>query len=233
MTMSDARAQPPVLLLHGWGSTAQRTWASTKLRHDLDRAGREVILVDLPGHGPAGGPHEPNDYRDFTALAAERVPEGPLDGIGFSLGGKTLLWLEAMRPGWFRRIVVGGVGDNIFRGENGETFAAAVQQGPNDDQPAQLRQIVTEAVESGNDLAAISAVIRRPSTAPAPEAFASIRARTLVVNGAQDAVAGEAAQLQASVPSIETLELPDLGHVGLVDDARFQTAAARFILETS
>ena len=41
----------PVLLVHGWGSSFERTWVATGVSALLEDAGREVIGVDLLGHG--------------------------------------------------------------------------------------------------------------------------------------------------------------------------------------
>jgi pimeloyl-ACP methyl ester carboxylesterase len=86
----------PLLLVHGLGSTS-RVWGPVLA---MLRAEREVIAVDLPGHGGAA---TEGDSGSFTGLA--RSLEGFLDAeglagcdmVGSSLGGQ--LVLEMARRG--------------------------------------------------------------------------------------------------------------------------------------
>lgn len=50
-----------------------------------------------------------------STYVLERLGEQPVDAIGFSLGARTLLALALDHPDRFRRIVLAGVGDNLFR----------------------------------------------------------------------------------------------------------------------
>ena len=49
----------PIVLVHGWGGSFQTTWRQSGFTELLADAGREVIGVDLLGHGDAPKPHEP------------------------------------------------------------------------------------------------------------------------------------------------------------------------------
>ena len=53
---------PPVLLLHGFGTTAATTWGENGWIDLLTDSGRTVIAVDLLGHGTAPTPHDPAAY---------------------------------------------------------------------------------------------------------------------------------------------------------------------------
>ncbi|MFT4212576.1 MAG: alpha/beta fold hydrolase, partial [Microbacterium sp.] len=46
-------AGPPVILLHGFASAGTADWPADGLPAHLARAGRDVLVVDLPGHGAA------------------------------------------------------------------------------------------------------------------------------------------------------------------------------------
>ena len=106
----------PVVLVHGWGGSFATTWQGPGWEALLEDAGRSVIGVDLLGHGTAPKPHEPEAYTDLTARISEALPgEGQVGAIGFSLGAATLLELACRVPDRFGRIVVGGVGANLFR----------------------------------------------------------------------------------------------------------------------
>ncbi|MEK0443191.1 MAG: hypothetical protein RL507_44, partial [Actinomycetota bacterium] len=100
--------RPPVLLVHGWAGSFDRTWVRGGLVDLLRDTGRDVLAFDLPGHGTAAKSHDPADYADlassvFTRLdassgatdavtsSAANTRTQPVDAIGFSLGAITLL----------------------------------------------------------------------------------------------------------------------------------------------
>ena len=106
----------PVVLVHGWGGSFATTWQGPGWEALLQDAGRSVIGVDLLGHGTAPKPHEPEAYADLTTRISEVLPaEGQVDAIGFSLGRGHAAGAGLPGPRRFGRIVVGGVGANLFR----------------------------------------------------------------------------------------------------------------------
>lgn len=108
---------PPVVLVHGFGTSARRTWGSLGWLDLLREAGREVHAPDLLGHGEAPKPRDPAAYVDLEQWVAQRLPTGPIDAIGFSLGARLLLGVASENPDRFRRLVVAGVGRNIIGGD--------------------------------------------------------------------------------------------------------------------
>ena len=53
MTQDQA---PPVLLVHGFASSAEHNWRHPGWLDLLADCGRETIAIDLPGHGTAPKP---------------------------------------------------------------------------------------------------------------------------------------------------------------------------------
>src|SRR5579862_2072740 len=101
----------PVLLVHGFASSFERNWREPGWVDVLEEEGHRVVGVDLLGHGEAPKPTDPEAYRDLERGVESMLSEsGPVDAIGFSLGGQLLLRVGASHPGRFRRIVTGGVG---------------------------------------------------------------------------------------------------------------------------
>src|SRR6185369_11598179 len=106
----------PVLLVDGFAPSYEHGWARYGWPDLLADAGREVIGVDLLGHGTAAKPHDPAAYADLgESLARARAGYPVVDAIGFSLGAIELLRLAARAPGSFGRLVVMGVGDRVMR----------------------------------------------------------------------------------------------------------------------
>src|ERR1700757_3841191 len=98
---------PPVLLVHGFASSAEHNWRLPGWLDLLADCGRETIAVDLPGHGTAPKPADPAGDQGGGGRGppAARGRE-PLDAIGFSAGAHVLLRLAADQPGTFRRLAL-------------------------------------------------------------------------------------------------------------------------------
>ena len=63
---------PPVLLVHGFASSAEHNWRQPGWLDLLADCGRETIAVDLPGHGRAPRPADPAGYHDIEAPRGRR-----------------------------------------------------------------------------------------------------------------------------------------------------------------
>lgn len=223
-------APPPVLLVHGFASSYERNWREPGWVDILADEGREVIGFDLPGHGEADKPHDPEAYTGMEAAVASVLPvEGEVDAIGFSLGGQLLLRVASEQPGRFRRIVVGGVGDNIFRHDDPEAAARAIETGSvSEGDPGVAAAFAVFATAPGNDPAALAACLRRPRDPVTPDELAGATVPVLVVLGDRD-FAGPADKLMAALPSGRLATLAGADHFGTPKDFRFIEAAMDFI----
>jgi pimeloyl-ACP methyl ester carboxylesterase len=107
------QGEPLVLLHGGLGAGAQGEPAAF--------AGRRVIAVDLPGHGASPDPGRP--LRAETAAdAMAEVISGPVDVLGYSLGGMTALRLAIQHPQLVRRLILVSV---AFRRDGSHPEAVA------------------------------------------------------------------------------------------------------------
>ena len=223
-------ANPPVLLVHGFASSFDRNWRDTGWVDLLGEAGREVIAVDLLGHGSAPKPHEPEAYRDLDGDVRRALPaEGPVDAVGFSMGAALLLAVAASQPERFSRLVVGGVGANLFRSSDPEPAAKAVLTGKaDDDAPAAAQAFARFASAPGNDGAALAACLRRPTAPLRPSDLATVACPVLVVLGDRD-FAGPADPLVDALPDATLVTLHGADHFGTPKDFRFLDHALRFL----
>lgn len=106
----------PLVLLHGFFSSAQVNWIRYGHAALLADAGFRVIMPDLRAHGESAKPHDPAAYPkdaladDGLALIAELgLQDGAYDLGGYSLGGRTTarMLVRGARPG---RAIVAGMG---------------------------------------------------------------------------------------------------------------------------
>jgi pimeloyl-ACP methyl ester carboxylesterase len=220
-------AQPPVVLVHGLGSSFEHGWRAPGWIDLLSDAGRTVIPVDLLGHGTADAPHEPEAYADLEQHVARALPGEPVDAIAFSLGAQLCLRLAAADASRFHRLVVIGVGANLFGTDGGERLAVAFERGVDEDDIA-ARVFVSVAEQAGNDRLAMAACLRRPLRPYTPEELARVTCPVLVVIGDRD-FAGPADPLVAALPDVELVTLRGVDHFQSSRDFGAIDAALEFI----
>ena len=202
----------PVLLLHGFTGSVESTWAPTGIIELLTDAGREVIAWDLPGHGSAEKHHDPAAYADMEKELVARLPEGSVDGVGFSMGARTLLCMAAIAPDKFGKLVVSGVGRNLFERdeEQAERIAKGVQ-GEADDDDVHAQTFARYAAEPDQDGVALAAFMRRKHHPLGENEFAQITHPVRVVLGTED-FAGPADPLLNALTDVTYTELRGCDH---------------------
>lgn len=220
---------PPVILVHGFATSAARTWGDNGWLDILGDTGREVSAPDLLGHGTAERPTDPAAYDELEAHLLRRLPAEPVDAVGFSLGARTLLVLAGAHPERFHSLVVAGVGANLFRhdGTSAE-LADAVEAGAASDDPT-VRYFAQLAEAPDQDPAALAALMRRPHPAPlTDEALGRITCPVLVVLGDQD-FAGPADPLLDRLPHARLVTLRGVDHFATPKSFGFIDAVVDFL----
>ena len=216
-----------VLLVHGFTTSASRTWREPGWIDLISEAGRSVIAPDLLGHGDAPKPHDVEAYEQVEALVAEQLPDGPVDAIGYSAGAGVVLSLAMERPERFRKIVLGGVGKSLFEERTGSPILDAIE-GRGDESDRVAMHFKSLAESDGNDPRALAAFIKRPRRAITPEMLAAVTSPTLVVIGDQD-FAGPAEPLAEALANGTAVTLPGVDHFGLPKAFPFLERALDFI----
>lgn len=95
----------PVLLLHGWGTSAE-LFAPI---FDGLQGGHRLIAPDLPGFGDTDAPAQPwsvHDYAAWVVALLDRLGVTQCDVIGHSNGGRIGIVLAAEHPERVRRLVL-------------------------------------------------------------------------------------------------------------------------------
>ncbi len=123
----------PLLVLHGGLGSSNLFGPSPALLG----AGRQVIAVDLHGHGrtPLGDrPISLIDMGDDMAVLLERLGYGQVDAIGYSLGAGVAFRLAVQHPELVRRLVLVSAGfrpDGFYaemRSQQAQMSAAAAER---------------------------------------------------------------------------------------------------------
>jgi pimeloyl-ACP methyl ester carboxylesterase len=228
-TSSDGRAADlPVVMVHGWGGSFRTTWQQPGWEALLGDIGRRVVGVDLLGHGSNAKPHEVEAYHDLTTAITDAVPEGRFDAVGFSLGSLTLLELACRVPERIGRLVVSGIGTNVFDDTPRDDLADAVVRGAHPESTAIERQFAGYARDDGNDPVALAACLRAARPKLTAERLAAVTCPTLVALGDRDFV-WPADELVAALPDARLVVLPGCDHFATPENFRFIDAVLDFL----
>jgi len=225
----------PVALVHGWGGSFETTWQRSGFTALLEDAGRPVIGIDLLGHGRAPKPHDPAAYADLTGRVFDALPDEPVDAVGFSLGAMTLLRAAQRQPGRFGRLVLAGIGKNVFDRdtEATERIVAGLEHtiagGDIGDLELPVRLFVQYAQQPGNDLVALTAVMQqRPTDGFSRDDLTAITCPVLVVVGSEDFV-HPADDLVDALPDGRGVTLRNVDHFATPEAFGFIDAALEFL----
>ena len=218
-----------MVLVPGFATSAARTWGDNGWLDLLNDIGRDAVALDVLGSGSAHKPHDPAAYDDLENELFERFPSGPIDGIGFSLGARTLLLLAAEHPERFNSLIVAGVGRNLFeRDQTGDSIAAAID-GTGDSEDPTVRYFVQLSQAPDQDPAALAAFMRRDGRSQiTPELLSRITCPVLVVLGDRD-FAGPADPLLEALGDARLVTLRNVDHFATPKDFGFIDAALEFL----
>ena len=223
----------PVVLIHGYFSTALVNWIRYGHAEKVAAAGFRVIMPDLRGHGDSARPHDAASYppdvlmRDGMALIAH-LGLSEYDLGGYSLGGRTVVRMLAggAAP---RRVVIAGMGLQGLTDTQGRgtyfrrvlTNLGSFERGSS--------EWMTEAFlkTTKGDPEALLRILDTFVDTPR-EAIARIAQPALVLSGVEDDDNGPAAELAALLPAGRLVEVPG-NHMSAVTRRELGQAIAEFL----
>jgi len=228
----------PIVLVHGFASTAQVNWVHPGWVATLTRAGRRVVALDNRGHGASSKLYDPSAYDsarmadDIVALI-DHLELGHADVMGYSMGARIVAFFALFHRNRLRRAVLGGLGIHLVEGVGGSESIAAALEAPSlaDVHDARGRMFRAFAEQTKSDLKALAACARGSRKTLTPEELALIGAPVLVAVGTNDTIAGSAQELASLLPKGRALEIPGRDHMLAVGDKVFKQAVLRFLEE--
>jgi pimeloyl-ACP methyl ester carboxylesterase len=230
---------PPVLMLHGFGSSRMQNWKSTGWYAGLTEAGFSIVAMDCRGHGDSGKPHAPSAYgHDRMADDAVAVMDaaGLTDPfvLGYSMGGFIALRLLATHPARVRRLALAGVGENYLKDSLTSPAArAALADALMIDDAAAItdpraRMFRAFADQPGKDRLALAACMRAMSPHLPLATLAAMMRPILVVDGEMDDTAGRAEPLALALGNAKAVTIPGRDHMSAVGDRGTRRAVIDF-----
>lgn len=223
----------PLLLLHGYMSSAATNWVRYGHAALLADAGFRVIMPDLRGHGESGAPIDPAFYPpDVLAADALRIVAalglGDYDLGGYSLGGRTVarMLVKGARP---RRAVIAGMGlDGLTAPGSRADFFRRVLGDPAGHRPGSPEYLAAAFLKTtGGNPAALRALLDSFVDTPVA-ALAAFDLPVAVVCGSEDADNGSAAALADALPDGRLVTIPG-NHMSAVTKPALGQAIADFL----
>ncbi|MHB0957077.1 MAG: alpha/beta fold hydrolase [Pirellulaceae bacterium] len=241
----------PVLLIHGYGVTAEINWRLPGMVSALAKRYR-VHVLDVRGHGSSGKPHDPAQYgvkmvADVMRLMDHlEIPQAHL--VGYSMGGFILMRMMVSDPQRFLSATLGGSG-GIRQGFPlwpwTERLAALLNQGMSYSEanivaaPAALHrslsrpeQMLIRALPDSNDPLAMAAVIESWRELEIDEEQLRLfRTPTLVVFGSLEIpqTVEYIKRLGTILPQATVHEIPGTNHFDTVISQEFQDVTKEFL----
>jgi pimeloyl-ACP methyl ester carboxylesterase len=227
---------PPILLIHGFASTAHVNWRDTGWVKTLTDAGRQVISLDNRGHGDSQKLYDPAQYsapgmaEDGLRLL-DHLGIGKADVMGYSMGARISAFLTIGHPDRVRRAVFAGLASRMIAGVGGgpaiaEALEAASLAEVTDPVARAFRMF---AEQNKGDLKSLAACMRSARPKITADALATIRVPVLVVAGDRDEMAGTVDGLAAVIPGARGVVLKGRNHMNAVGDKDFKQAVLAFL----
>jgi pimeloyl-ACP methyl ester carboxylesterase len=228
----------PIVLVHGFASTAEVNWVYPGWVATLTAAGRRVIALDNRGHGASSKLYDPAAYHgarmadDIRALL-DHLELLRADVMGYSMGARIAAFFALAHSQRLRRAIFGGLGIHLVHGVGLPQSIAEALEAPSlaDVHDATGRMFRAFAEQTKSDLKALAACVRGSRQTLTRAEVASIRAPVLVAVGSKDVIAGSPHELATLMPCGRALDIPGRDHMLAVGDKVFKQAVLAFLAE--
>ncbi|MBP1886954.1 alpha/beta fold hydrolase [Sinorhizobium mexicanum] len=228
----------PILLIHGFASSANVNWVYPGWLKTLGDAGYRVIALDNRGHGKSSKPYDPSLYHpqqmagDAAALLAH-LGIGKAHVMGYSMGARISAFLALAHPDRVRSLVFGGLGIGMVTGAGDWDPIADALLAPSLESVTHPRGRMFRAFadQTKSDRQALAACISTSRDLLSPEEMARIDVPVLIGVGTKDEIAGSAQELAALMPRAKALDIPGRDHMLAVGDRVFKKAVLEFLGE--
>jgi pimeloyl-ACP methyl ester carboxylesterase len=226
----------PIVLVHGFASTADVNWVGPGWVSTLKRARRRVIALDNRGHGHSSKLYDPTAYHsvcmaeDVRALL-DHLAIGRADVMGYSMGARICAFLALEHGERVRSAVFGGLGIHLVRSAGLPENIAEALEAPSlaHVQDPYGRMFRAFSDQTHSDLRALAACIRGSRQSLRAEQVAKIQAPALIAVGTKDPIAGSAQELAGLMPEARAFDIPGRDHMLSVGDKRFKEEVLSFL----
>lgn len=228
----------PVLMVHGFSSSARRNWLDAGWDRAFADAGLRGVALDLRGHGESDRPPHGYDVARFiddvdAVLEATGLGATGLERpgyLGYSMGARLGWRYAAAHPTAFSALVLGGLpAGDPFRGLDADAARAAIARGePADGAAGFVVQLATALPE--NDTDALVALAEEVAHTPF-EASETLTTPTLLMTGDRDVHASDTETLLPRLADGRFEPIPGRNHINAITSRAFKQHATAFLVE--
>ncbi|WP_455479910.1 alpha/beta fold hydrolase [Bartonella sp. B23] len=226
----------PILLIHGFGSSAWVNWYATGWFRTLTEARYRVIALDNRGHGDSAKSYDPSFYTP-QAMAGDAVrllqhlELSKAHVMGYSMGARISAFMALLYPTYVHSVIFGGLGIGMVTGAGdwqpiAEALLAEDISTITNPRGLMFRKFADQTKSDRRALAAC--VITSKQELTASEVY-KIKQPTLVAVGSLDEIGGAAEPLAALLPHGEALPIPDRDHMLAVGDKVYKKGVIDFL----
>ena len=228
----------PVLLIHGFASSAFVNWVQPGWVQTLTDAGYSIVAIDNRGHGGSQKLHDTAAYTpekmagDARALL-DHLGIARAHVMGYSMGARISAFLALAAPERVHSLVLGGLGMGLIHGvgEWDPIADALLAQDASTVTHPRGKMFRDFADRTKSDRIALAACIRTSRSEITEAQARSITQPVLVGVGTKDDLAGDAHGLAALFPNGRALDIPGRDHMLAVGDRVFKKAVIQFLAE--
>ncbi|BBL53389.1 alpha/beta hydrolase [Bartonella quintana] len=226
----------PILLIHGFGSSARVNWYATGWFHTLIEAGYRVIALDNRGHGDSIKSYDSSFYTP-QAMAGDAVKLlqhlklSKAHVMGYSMGARISAFMALLYPTYLHSVIFGGLGIGMVTGAGdwkpvADALLAEDISTITNPRGLMFRKFADQT--KGDRRALAACVITSKQELTASEVY-KIKQPALVAVGSLDEIGGEAKPLAALLPRGEALTIPGRDHMLAVGDKVYKKGVVDFL----
>ncbi len=226
----------PIVLVHGFASTHGVNWIEPGWVETLKKAGRQVILFDLRGHGESDdlvdvAAYDRGVMADDIVALLDHLDIARADIMGYSLGAMLSLRFAMDHVERCGAVVLAGVGDKLFApsGQIAPVVEALLADSLHDAKTPVGRAFRAFADKNGQNREALAACYSVPRDKLTDEALGRVDVPVLVVAGERDEIAGSAERLAAPFHNGVAVTIPRRDHMRTVGDPAYKQAVLDFL----
>ncbi|EJF77948.1 Putative non-heme bromoperoxidase BpoC [Candidatus Bartonella washoeensis] len=226
----------PILLIHGFGSSARVNWYATGWFRTLTEAGYRVIALDNRGHGDSVKSYDPSFYTpQAMANDAMRLLQhlelSKAHVMGYSMGARISAFMALLYPKYVHSVIFGGLGIGMVTGAGNwrpvaEALLAEDISTITNPRGLMFRKFADQTKSDRRALAAC--VITSKQELTASEVY-KIKQPALVAVGSLDEIGGEAEPLAALLPHGQALTILGRDHMLAVGDKVYKKGVIDFL----
>ena len=223
----------PLVLIHGYFSTATVNWLRYGHAAKLAARGYRVVMPDLRAHGDSAKPHDAAFYpadilADDGFALIEHLELTDYDLGGYSLGARTTVRM-LVRGATPARAIIAGMGLEGLTNTGGRGgYFRNILTNPGSFKSGSAEWMAEAFLKTvGGDPVALLHILDTFVDTP-PEALARIRTPTLVLIGADDDDNGSGEALATQLPQGRYVAIPG-NHMSAVTKPELAGAMAEFL----